>query len=255
MTSGELQVFEPDGRAVPFIEEGEGPVRAVLLPGRGLAISSLVTLAHVLEEQGFHLLRVGVRRNRTDGATLHDLAQDVVDVMTHVGFGPTWVVGHGLGGALARTVALDHPDHVGGVGMIGVESPDAGSIPALATAMSEAPEAELRAAATVLAGAGVDADFAYTVLTRHRDLAAADVQAAALAATPAGEWATLAPNLPILVVQGSEDVAFPASSADALRATAPERVSVTVVDGAGHLGVLTHPGEVGFAVEDYLAWD
>lgn len=253
MTSDPFSTFEPDGRAIPYLEEGEGPVRAVLLPGRGLGISSFVTVAHFLEEAGVHLLRVGVRRNSTGGVTLHDLAQDVVDVMAHVGFGPSWVVGHGAGGALARTVALDHPGQVGGIGLIGVEAPGA-TAAALDAAMT-AEEDELRDAARVLAGPGVDPAFAASVLTVHRVPAAAAVQRDALAATPAAEWSTLAPNLPVLVVQGTADVVGTPDAAEALRLTAPERVSVTVVEGAGHLGLLTHPGDVGFAIEDYLAWD
>ena len=254
MTADPFSTFEPDGRAVPYLEEGEGPVRAVLLPGLGLGISSFVTVAHFLEEAGVHLLRVGVRQNRTEDVTLHDLAQDVADVMAHTGFGSSWIVGHGFGGALARTVALDHPGLVGGIGMIGVQSP-ATDEPALAIATADTAGTELRDAAGVLAGAGVDPEFAASVLTVHRRPASATVQAAALAATPTADWTALAPNLPVLIVQGSVDAVGTPAAAEDLRATAPERVSVTVVDGAGHLGLLTHPGDIGFAIEDYLAWD
>jgi pimeloyl-ACP methyl ester carboxylesterase len=255
MTIATPQLFEPDGRAIPFVEEGEGPVRVVLLPGHGLGVSSLGTLAHVLEEEGFHLLRVGVRTAQTDAVTMHDLAQDVVDVMAHVGLPSAWIGGHGFGGSLARTVALDHPEQVEGVALIGVEI---GQMlePASATsaAVEAADDTALLDAARALAGAA-DAGFARDVLARHRDLAAAPVQAAALSATAADEWATLAPNFAVLVVQGAEDSATPAANAEQLQASAPGRVSLTLVEGAGHLGILTHAGEVGFAIEDYLAWD
>ena len=257
MTLASSQIFEPDGRAIPFAEEGEGPVRVVLLPGHGLGVSSLGTLAHVLEEEGFHLLRIGVRTAQSEGATMHDLAQDVVDVMARLGWASAWIAGHGFGGALARTVALDHHDRVEGIVLIGVETGallDVTAPTALAIALADADDDELLAAARTLAG-DADPTFARDVLVRHRDLSAAPVQTQALAATPREEWATLAPNFAVLVVQGAADAATPVAEAQAMQASAPERVSLTVVDGAGHLGVLTHAGEVGFAIEDYLAWD
>ncbi|WP_235038221.1 alpha/beta fold hydrolase [Microbacterium sp. 18062] len=246
-------MFEPDGRAIPFVEEGEGPVKVVLLPAQGLSVSSLGTLAHVLEEEGFHLVRIGVRRGRTDGATLHDLAQDVVDVMDHIGLVSAWIGGHGFGGALARAVALDHHDHAEGIILVGVEGTEP-LADEVAGALADAAEPASLDAATLLGGAAEPA-FAQAVLTRHRNLDVERVQRAALAATPAEEWATLAPNLAILVVQGTADAVSTPANAEALRASAPGRVSLTLVEGAGHLSVLTHPGEVGFAIEDYLAWD
>lgn len=256
MTISTPQTFEPDGRAIPFVEEGEGPVKVVLLPARGLGISSLGTLAHVLEEEGFHLLRVGVRQNDIDGVTLHDLARDVVDVMEHVGLGSAWIGGHGFGGALARVVARDHHDSVEGVILLGVETEngDSAALAALETALSDAADAELLDAASVLGG-DADPAFARNVLLRHREPAAAPVQAAALAATPAEDWSALASTFAVLVVQGTADRWNPPADAQALQNSAPERVSLTLVEGAGHLGVLTHAGEVGFAIEDYLAWD
>jgi pimeloyl-ACP methyl ester carboxylesterase len=257
MTIAPVLTFEPDGRAVPFVEEGEGPVAVVLLPALGLGVSSLGTLAHVLEEEGFHLVRIGVRRNRTEGVSLHDLAQDIADVITHIGLSSAWIGGHGFGGALARTVALDHPDLTEGIVLIGVETPDErdGDEAAALAAIQDAADTELVEAAAVLAGHAVDAGFAHSVVVRHRDMDAASVQAAALAATPAAEWTELAASFATLVVQGAADRVTPPAAAERLQATAPERVSLTVVEGAGHLGILTHAGEVGFAIEDYLAWD
>jgi pimeloyl-ACP methyl ester carboxylesterase len=52
---------------------------------------------------------------------MHDLAQDVVDVMDHIGLGHAWVGGHAFGGSVARAVSLDHIDRVGGVLLLGVE--------------------------------------------------------------------------------------------------------------------------------------
>jgi pimeloyl-ACP methyl ester carboxylesterase len=239
MTNATPQIFEPDGRAIPFADEGEGPVKVVLLPARGFGISSLETLAHVLVEEGFHIVRIGVR-SAADGVTMHDLATDVADVLEGIGMSSAFLGGHGFGGALARTVALDHHDRAEGVLLLGVLDADAA-----------APTDD----AAALGGAAVDPAVSARLVERHGDAAAAAVQDAALAATPAEEWATLAANLPILVIQGTADEVTPLAAAERLQASSPERVSMTRVEGGGHLFVLTHAGEVGFGIEDYLAWD
>ncbi len=222
MTTTEPRIFEPDGRAVRYIVdgEGEGPV-LVLLPGRGLEITYLGTLAMVLEEEGFRVVRISARR--TAAATMHDLAQDVIDVLDHLGFDDAWIGGHGFGGTVARTVALDHADRVNGVLLLTVDG---------AGALTDDVTGELPA-----------------------DAAVAGMQAAALAATPEAEWATVAPHHPILIIQGSHDQIAPPDNGEQLRAAAPHLVSLTTIEGAGHLFVSTHAGETGFLIEDYLGMD
>jgi pimeloyl-ACP methyl ester carboxylesterase len=258
MTIATPQIFEPDGRAIPFADEGDGPVRVVLLPARGLGIDSLGTISHVLEEEGFRIIRVGVRAGKSDAAvTLHDLAEDVVDVLDSVGVASAFIGGHAFGGALARTVALDHPERAEGLVLLGVtdaEPPAQDAAAALETAFSDVPAEDARAAVGLLAG-NADLDLALAHLTRTRDLDAAAVQDAALAATPPQEWAPLAPNLAVLVIQAEADAVTPPAAAEALQASAPERVSLARVAGAGYLGPLTHPGETAWEIEDYLAWD
>lgn len=248
-------VFEPDARAVPYVDEGEGPA-IVLLPGRGLNTAYLGTLASVLVELGFQVLRIGSRR--TAAASLHDLAQDVVDVMDHVGVGHAWIGGHAFGGAVARTVALDHHDRVNGILVLGAEAterPGEDAARALRTlaelpADAEAPE-ELR----VLVGEKVKLALAWPVYAGSRDPQVSAFQDAALAATPVEEWMALAPSLPVLVIQGSDDRITVPANGDALKATALERTSVVTIPHAGHLAAMSHPGDVAMAIEDYLGWD
>lgn len=257
MTTPQIQIFERDGRGIPFVEEGEGPVKLVLLPGLGLGVASLGTLAHVLEEEGFHIIRVGVRRS-AEAVTLHDLAQDVADVLAHVGVTSAWIGGHGFGGALARVFARDHADALEGVVLLGVT--DDAALPddvedAVRDALSDADEDARLAAMRVFAGPSVDPAFAWSVFGHARDREGADVQRAALAATPVEDWSELAPNFAVLVIQGEDDRVTPPQNAERLQDAAAGRVSLARVPGAGYLGPLTHPGEVGFQIEDYLAWD
>ena len=73
MTATERQIFEPDGRAVPYLDEGAGPV-VVLLPAAGLDFAYLGTLGSILVEEDFRVIRIGTRTAQTDAVTLHDLA-------------------------------------------------------------------------------------------------------------------------------------------------------------------------------------
>lgn len=228
MSITERQIFEPDGRAIPYADEGAGPA-LVLLPARGLDITYLGTLASVLVEEDFRVVQIGARTARGEAITMHDLAQDVVDVMDQLGIDHAWIGGHAFGGAVARAVALDHHDRVNGVLLLGVETA----------------EAEPESASTP------DREF----LSRARDAAVGAMQAAALAATPEAEWAAVAPGLPALIIQGSEDAVTPPANGERLQASAPDRASVVGIHGGGHLFVSTHAGHTAAVIEDYLDWD
>lgn len=182
----DTQIFEPDGRAVPYAVEGEGPVSLVLIPERGLDGNPLGVVAHYLaEEAGFHVIRIGVRPDAPDAAA------DVIAVLDHLGLDHTWIGGHGAGGTLAREVAAAHAARLNGLLLLGVEE---SGIP-------------------------------------------------------------LAPVIPVLIVQGSDDEVTPPAHGDSLQATAPERSSVKTLPGAGHLFPMTHPVETAVIIEEYLDWD
>ncbi|PZU41481.1 MAG: alpha/beta hydrolase [Microbacterium sp.] len=117
MTS--MQVFEPEGRAVPYAAEGEGPA-LVLIADRGLAAEYLEPLAHSVSQEDFRVVRIGLREGAID-----DLAQDVVDVMDLLDIDDAWVGGHGAGGSIARQLSLVHHARVNGVLLLGVEAPEA----------------------------------------------------------------------------------------------------------------------------------
>ncbi len=257
LTEIQRQSFDQGRRAIPFIDEGEGPA-LVLLPAQGLDVAYLGGLASILEEEGFRIIRIGSRRPTGEPATMHDLAQDVVDVLDHLGVTAAWIGGHAFGGAVARTVALDFPGRANGVLLLGVEGTrplDDDAARALKTAFSAPVDTDDRTAIQVLVGEGIDLAVAWDVFSRSRDLGVEELQSAALASTPVAEWASLAPSLPVLIIQGGDDKITVPSSGDDLQATARDRASVVRIPGAGHLFPMTHPGETAFQIEDYLGWD
>ena len=120
----ETQIFEPDARAISYAVEGNGPT-VVLVAEKGLPIDYLGTLAHILVEEDFRVLRVAAGgASASDDASAHDLARGVVDIMDAAGIEDAWLGGHGFGGSVARAVALDFHDRVNGVLLLGVEAGD-----------------------------------------------------------------------------------------------------------------------------------
>ena len=148
-------VLDPDGRAIPYIEEGEGPVSLVLISGRALMGDGLAVVAHYLaEEAGFHVVRIGPRAD-SDSAdraiTLRERAEDALAVIDQIGLDSTWIGGHAFGGTAARVFAAEYTDRVNGLLMLGVEGdaiPLAPAIPVLivqATADEVTPAANAEA--------------------------------------------------------------------------------------------------------------
>jgi pimeloyl-ACP methyl ester carboxylesterase len=187
----DTQIFEPDGRAIHFAVEGNGPA-VMLIPAKGLSIGYLGALAHSVAQEDFRVVRVGSRRPVPETAvSIAELAQDVVDVMDHLEVDHAWVGGHAFGGSVARTLSHDHHERVNGVMLLGVDD----------------------------------------------------------AAAP------LAPGVPVLVIQGTDDEITPVANGDELQASAPDRVSVVRIEGGGHMFPATHVGATSWAIEDYLDWD
>ncbi|MBW8762553.1 MAG: alpha/beta hydrolase [Microbacterium sp.] len=127
----ETQIFEPEGRAIPFVDEGDGPVKLVLIQEHGLAADVLGVVGHYLaEEAGFHVLRIGHRGGAAD-VSFDDRVADALAVIDHVGIEDTWFGGHGFGGTVARALVSAHPDRANGLLMLGVEDVDIPVAPAI----------------------------------------------------------------------------------------------------------------------------
>ena len=187
------RIFEPDGRAVPYIEEGSGPVSLVLISGRLPNSDGLGAVSHYLaNEAGFHVVRIGPRDgSNTAEAPVDERAEDALALIDHLGLPHTWIGGYGSGGTVARVFAAQNSERVNGLVLLRVE------------------EKQIQ----------------------------------------------LPPVIPVLIVQAAEDELTPPSNGEQLRAAAPERTSVTTIDGADHLFPMSHPIETAMVIEEYLDWD
>lgn len=186
-------ILEPDGRAVPYVEEGDGPVALVLISSLPLNSDGLGAVSHYLSnEAGFHVVRVGPRETFTaPEASTEERADDALAVIDHLGLNHTWIGGYASGGSVARIFAAQHAERVNGLVLLRVESKQ---IP-------------------------------------------------------------LPLVIPVVIVQGSADELTPPLAGEQLRASAPERTSVTTIEGADHLFPMSHPIETAMVIEEYLDWD
>ncbi|WP_336646010.1 alpha/beta fold hydrolase [Microbacterium sp. USHLN186] len=140
-------IFEPEGRGVPFIDEGEGPVTLVLVTDRALEADGLGVISHYLaEEAGFRVVRIGTRAD-ADGTSVAERAGDAAAVITDLGIDDTWIGGHGSGGTIARTFALDHAGHVNGLLLLGVEDEQIELAPGIPVLIIQAENDEVTPAA------------------------------------------------------------------------------------------------------------
>ncbi|MFC5434477.1 alpha/beta fold hydrolase [Microbacterium suwonense] len=143
----QTNTFEPDDRAVPFVDEGEGPVTLALVTHRDLAADGLGVISHYLaEEAGFRVVRIGARAAARE-LTASERAADAVDVLDHLGIADTWIGGHGFGGTIARTLAAEHHDRINGLLLLGVEDADIAPAPGIPVLIIQASDDEITPAA------------------------------------------------------------------------------------------------------------
>jgi pimeloyl-ACP methyl ester carboxylesterase len=101
---------------------GHGPW-VVLLPSLGRGVDDLCSLAEILAAQGFSVCLpnprgIGGSSGSLTHISLDDLADDVINVMHHIGCNKAWIAGHAFGNWVARNIATRYPTRVSGIALI-----------------------------------------------------------------------------------------------------------------------------------------
>lgn len=179
--------------------------------------------------------------------TLSDMGADTIAVLDAADIGRAHVMGASLGGMIAQTVAIEHPDRM--LSLISISStsgdPNLPCGPAMEAMMQPPPatqEARFKQYSNLYrtfegeAFRMTDAEIAARV---EADGAAGDPNAPArqgAAATASGDrrdrFADVA--LPTLVIHGGDDPLFPVSHAESTAAAIPD-AQIEIIDGLGHI--------------------
>jgi pimeloyl-ACP methyl ester carboxylesterase len=249
------EVIHRDDVAIEVISEGRGPV-IILLPSLGRDSEEFDPAAERIAAAGFRVLRpqprgyghsVGPMQN----VTLHDFARDVAAVIQHENSGSAILAGHAFGHFVAKMTAVDFPDLVRAVILIGAaqKQPNPGVQKSVSIATDPTqPEAErLKHLTLVFFALGNDPRPWLTGF--HANVRAAEM--IARDATPQQEYWS-AGHAPILDIQGASDPYRPKSSSNELVAEfGARRVSVVIIPHAAHAVIVEQPRQVADAIVKY----
>jgi pimeloyl-ACP methyl ester carboxylesterase len=249
------EVVHRDNVTIEVIAEGSGPP-IVLLPSLGRDSGEFDPVAVRLAASGFRVLRPQPRGyGRSSGpmqnVTLHDFARDVAAVIQYENAGPAILAGHAFGHFVAKMTAVDFPNLVRAVVLIGAAqkqpNPEVQKSVAIATDPSQPEDVRLKHLKLVFFAPGNDPKLWLTGF--HANVRAAEI--VARDATPQKEYWS-GGTAPILDIQGSNDPYRPPSSADELvREFGAKRVSVVVIPHAAHAVIVERPGAVADAIVKY----
>ena len=230
---------------VRFAKRGEGEAAVVLVHGFGGDIDNWLFNIDALAEQAtvyaFDLPGHGESSKSIADPTLRGLSQALVAFMNEVGVRAAHLVGHSLGGAVAMQTAIDAPDRVQSLSLIGSAAlgPEinADYIDAFVTATSRRqlkPVLEhLFANKELVSRQLVDGVLKY----KRLDGAHEALKKLSLALFAKGRQQAQLDNalrdsgIPILLVWGEDDEIIPARHA----ATLAGKARTHVIGGAGHM--------------------
>jgi pimeloyl-ACP methyl ester carboxylesterase len=245
---------------IEVLAQGRGPT-IVLLTSLGRAQDDFDVIAGDLAKAGFRVLRpqvrgIGKSSGPMTGLTLHDLAADVAAAIVADNHGKPHkviIAGHAFGSFVGRMLATDRPDLTRAVVLMAA---GAGKIPSPPDArqaikdsandqLSEADR--LRALQFVFFAPGNDPHI--WLSNWHPDVL--NMQREAGDATPGPLYFKGGGVVPILDIQPTQDRIAPVSDSDIVKNELAPRVTVVLVEHAGHAMIVEKPDEVSRAL---VAW-
>lgn len=250
-------IVEREDVRIEVLAQGSGSL-VVMIPSLGRPAEDFDDLSQRLAVAGYRALRpqprgLGRSCGPMAGITLHDYARDMAAVIEANGGGPAVMAGHAFGNFVARTTAADFPQLVKAVVLLGATHvwpvP-----PAIRASINKSHEMHLpqeeRIRAMKHAFFAPGNDPRIWLEGWHEEVMHAE--RAATEATPREEW-WLAGRAPVLDVQPDQDVMTPPESRNRYRdELGADRVTITLIPGAGHALLPEQPEAVAKAILAYL---
>ncbi|MEN4918713.1 alpha/beta hydrolase [Achromobacter spanius] len=250
-----VNVLVGNGASIEVLDQGQGPA-LVLLPSRGRGAEDFDELAQRFAQAGYRVIRpqprgIGGSTGPMSGITLHDLAEDQAAVIRSVARQPVVMVGHAFGNWVARTTGVDHPELVRGVVIVAAAAkqyPKGLSEHVDRSADLSLPDAErLKSIQYAFFAPGHDA----AVWLNGWYPEVSESQRLAGRATRQSDWWS-GGRVPLLDLQAGQDLFKPPATRNEIKDEFGARVSVVVIDGAGHALVPERPQAV---VDAIAAWE
>ena len=230
----------------------------VFIPALGRGADDFDDLSKRLAQAGYQAILpdprgIGGSRGPLIDISLHDMAADAAAVIQSLGGGrPATIVGHALGGRVARTLASDYPALVKQVILLaagGIVPPASDISEAGARVLDPALPQEARLAALQRAFFADRNDARVWTHGWYLDIAPA--QRAAMNRTPLADWWP-GGVAPILVLQGKDDINAVPENAKRLAAEFPQRVTVVEIPDSGHAMLPEQPERIATVILTYL---
>ena len=229
--------------SVEVILNGSGGPPVVLIPSWGRDSEELATLAELVAQCGFRVMRpvprgAGESDGPVEGVSMHDLARDVAAVIEWAGGTPAIVAGHAFGSYVARAVSAQRPDLVCGLVLLaaGARGP---APPHLVEAVLKSGDLSLSEAerlehlSLVFFAPGHDA----RIWLGGWNPTVGVASASAFRTPPSEYWE--AGTAPVLDLIAMQDPLRPSASYDDIRSDlGHERVEVALVPNASHAVVM-----------------
>ncbi len=232
----------------------EPPV--ILIHGAGS--SHLVWPAELRRLSGHRVLAVDLPgHGRSVGVaqqTIAAYANQMVEFLSSIGLYRAVFVGHSMGGAVALELAIQHPAHVAGLGLISTGAYlgiDPGFVENLSNPLT-VPSA-IHAFQAKAFGPRIDPGLLDRCMQIMKDTRTSVLY---------GDWRACADfdqresiariEAPAWIITGSEDRLIPVSYAHFLVGRMPA-ARLQILPGAGHMALLEQPGQVAQGLQQFLA--
>jgi pimeloyl-ACP methyl ester carboxylesterase len=234
---------------------GDGPV-VLLVPSAARSFRDYEELGAALVEAGFRPVAVNPRgigesTGRLADLTLHDFAADVAGVIERLDLAPAHLLGHAWGNRVVRVLTADRPELVRSVTLLAAGGmvppvPGVGAHAAVIGDPEASSEAFHQAVEAMFFAPGNDG--AAWVDGWWREMLPTVAEASWK--TPREEWWAV-PGVPLLVIQGLQDVAAVPENGRALVAETPG-ARLVELDGAGHALLPEQPKAVAQHLVEFL---
>jgi pimeloyl-ACP methyl ester carboxylesterase len=248
VTRGDIQL--------EVLTQGSGP-SMVLLPSLGRGAEDFEPMAHVLEQEGYRVLRpqprgIGLSSAMPLYADLHDCSNDIASIIEADDNGPAIMVGHAFGNRVSRLLATIRPDLVTGVVLVAANVGHAPSPPnvreAIRNSANPALPDDVRLDALRFAFFAPGNDAKPWLKNWRPDVLAAQ-RVAGDKTSRTEDYA--AGRAPVLYMQPSHDPLAHAQDAIEYKAALGDRLTVVKIPQSSHAAIAEQPDFIG---REIIAW-